>query len=61
MDTIWHYTSLAAGSIAHEQGWLDDSDRVKRLAYAMYEAAIRQVQTHPFCGHETQSHHQCDI
>jgi hypothetical protein len=24
------------------------------LAYAMYEAAIRQVQTHLSCGHETQ-------
>jgi hypothetical protein len=44
MDIIWHYTSLAAGSIANEQGFLDDSERVKRLAYAMYEAAIQQVQ-----------------
>jgi hypothetical protein len=43
-EIIWHYASLAAGSIANEQGWLHDSERVKRLAYAMYEAAIRQVQ-----------------
>jgi len=43
-DIIWHYASLAAGSIAHEQGWLHDSERVKRLAYAMYEAAIKECQ-----------------
>jgi hypothetical protein len=54
MDIIWHYASLAAGSIAHEQGWLHALTIVKRLAYAMYEAAIQQVQTHLSCGHETQ-------
>lgn len=37
----FHWCALAAGSIAKEQDRLGDSDYVRRLAYAMYEAAIK--------------------
>lgn len=41
IETRFKYASLAAFAIATEQGWKDDSKRVQRLAYAMYEAALK--------------------
>lgn len=41
LETRWKYASMAAFAIAFEQGWNDDSKRVQRLAYAMYEAALK--------------------
>jgi hypothetical protein len=44
-DDFWndhfHYCALAAGSIAQRAGRMSDSDYVRRLAYAMYEAVKR--------------------
>jgi hypothetical protein len=41
MPPLFKWVSLAAGSIAHEYGWLNDEKRLKRLTYAMYEAALK--------------------
>ena len=41
IETRFKYASMAAFAIATEQGWGDDSKRVQRLAYAMYEAALK--------------------
>lgn len=43
MEPIFKYTSLAAGSIANEMGFLHDSVRVQRLTYALYEAALAAI------------------
>ncbi len=45
-DDFWadcfHRCALAAGLVAHAEGWLHDSERVKRLAYQWYEEALRE-------------------
>jgi len=41
MPPLFKWVSLAAGSIAHEYGWLNDEKRLKRLTYALYEAALK--------------------
>jgi len=41
MEPIFKYTSMAAAAIATEEGFFNDSERVRRLAYALYEAAIK--------------------
>jgi hypothetical protein len=33
----FHWCVLAAGFLAASEGWLHDSERVKRLAYQWYE------------------------
>ncbi len=33
----FHQAALAVGFVAHAEGWLGDSDRVKRAVYALYE------------------------
>jgi len=38
MNDPFHWCALAAGSIAAEDGRLDDSEYVRQLTYAMYEA-----------------------
>jgi len=38
-DTTFLWCSLAAGSIAKDRGKFEDSEYVKRLAYALYETA----------------------
>lgn len=41
IETRFKYASMAAFAIATEQGWNNDEKRVQRLAYAMYEAALK--------------------
>lgn len=45
MDSIdpFHWCAMAAGSIAHDRGKIDDSEYVKKLAYAMYDAARKVI------------------
>ena len=40
MDCLdpFHWCALAAGSIARDRGKLDDSEYVRKLAYAMFTA-----------------------
>lgn len=45
MDARFKYSSLAAGYIANEMGFMDDSKRVERLFRAIFEAVIRQEPT----------------
>lgn len=36
--TLWfHQAALAVGWVAHAEGWLPDSERVRRAVYALYE------------------------
>jgi hypothetical protein len=41
-DQFWndrfHWCALAVGFLAASEGWLHDSDRMKREVYAMYES-----------------------
>ena len=37
----FHWCALAAGSIARDDGKMDDAEYVKKLSYAMYEAVIK--------------------
>lgn len=41
MSDPFHWCALAAGSIAKDDGKIDDSEYVKKLAYAMYESVIK--------------------
>ena len=41
MDARFKYTSMAAAAIATELGFMENSERVKKLCYAMYEAALK--------------------
>lgn len=41
MDCRFKYASLAAGYIAHEMGFLDDSARVERLFRAIFDAIVK--------------------
>jgi len=41
MDARFKYTSMAAAAIATELGFMDDSERVRKLCYALYEAALK--------------------
>ncbi|MBA4068172.1 MAG: hypothetical protein C0501_31625 [Isosphaera sp.] len=34
----FHQAALAVGFVAHAEGWLADSDRVKRAVYTLYES-----------------------
>jgi hypothetical protein len=43
MNNIFHWCSLAAGSIANDMNKLQDSEFVRRIAYAMYEATLKQL------------------
>ena len=40
-DEFWenrlHDLALAVGFVAHAEGWLHDSDRVRRAVYHLYE------------------------
>lgn len=45
MDARFKYSSLAAGYIAHEMGFIDDSERVKKLFTAIFEAVVRAEPT----------------
>ena len=38
---FFHWCALAAGSIAKEDGNFDDSEYVRKLAYAMYESVLK--------------------
>ncbi len=43
-DEFWsnpfHHAALTAGFVAAAEGWLSDSARVRRLAYALYEGEL---------------------
>ena len=41
MDARFKYTSMAAAAIATELGFMENSERVRKLCYAMYEAALK--------------------
>lgn len=41
MDCRFKYASLAAGYIAHEMGFIDDSARVEKLFKAIFDAVVR--------------------
>ena len=36
-DDWFHQAALAVGFVAHAEGWLADSERVRRAVYALYE------------------------
>ena len=42
-DTTFLWCSLAAGSIARDNGKFDNSEYVKRLSYALYETANKHL------------------
>ena len=42
---FFHWCALAAGSIAKEDGNFDDSEYVRKLAYAMYESVLKVKST----------------
>jgi hypothetical protein len=36
-DNRFHQCALAVGFVAHAEGWLHDSERVRRVVYHLYE------------------------
>jgi hypothetical protein len=38
----FHQFALAVGFLAASEGWLHDSERVKRAVYELYEAEVRR-------------------
>jgi hypothetical protein len=36
-DNRFHTCALAVGFVAHAEGWLHDSERVRRVVYHLYE------------------------